>query len=121
MPCYRCGSRQVDPDRGPSPWQRGVRHDRQVLVCPECQATHDWMSKLDRCGSCGSARLVSRLGEVECRDCGWVRPAEPPPALDPGSDAGAGSAAGSGTAGLAEEVAEALGRILGRPVTHPPS
>ncbi len=119
MPCYRCGSRQVDPDRGASPWQRGVRRDRQVLVCPECQAAHSWMLELDRCGSCGGVRLVSRLGEVECRGCGWVRPAEPS-VPESGGEAAGGSAADGGTAGLAEEVAEALGRVLGRPVTHRP-
>ena len=61
-------------------------------------------------------RLVARLGEVECRECGWIRPAEP--VMEP--DAG-GSAAESGTSGLAEEVAEALGRMFGKPFAHPPS
>ena len=116
MPCYRCGSRQVDPDRGRSPWQRGVRNDRQVLVCPECQVAHDWPAALDHCGSCGGVRLISRLGEVECRDCGWVRPAVPPAA---GDAAAISEIAGRGTADLAEEVAQALGRVLGKPVTHP--
>ena len=32
MPCYRCGTRQVDPVRGHSPWRRGVKGDEQVLV-----------------------------------------------------------------------------------------
>jgi hypothetical protein len=136
MPCYRCGARQVDPDRGESPWKRGVRADRQVLICPTCQSATDWMAELDRCPVCLSAHLVRRLGEVECRDCGYVR--------DPGSasgDAGAvtgvpaGAAApaagspGAGspgegeprpepdfgeTPGLAEEVELALARVLGR-------
>jgi hypothetical protein len=74
MPCYRCGTRQVDPDRGESPWKRGVREDRQVLICPGCQTAHEWMADLDRCPVCSSARLVRRLGETECRDCGAVRP-----------------------------------------------
>jgi hypothetical protein len=74
MPCYRCGTRQVDPDRGESPWKRGVRGDRQVLICPGCQTAHDWMADLDRCPVCASVRLVRRLGEAECRDCGAVRP-----------------------------------------------
>jgi hypothetical protein len=74
MPCYRCGTRQVDPDRGESPWKRGVRGDRQVLICPACQTAHDWMADLDRCPTCSSVRLVRRLGEAECRDCGSVRP-----------------------------------------------
>ena len=77
MPCYRCGARQVDPERGESPWKRGVRADRQVLICPTCQSSSDWMAQLDRCPVCLSAHLVRRLGEVECRDCGYVR--------DPGS------------------------------------
>jgi len=74
MPCYRCGTRQVDPDRGESPWKRGVRGDRQVLICPACQMAHDWAADLDRCPACSSVRLVRRLGEAECRDCGSVRP-----------------------------------------------
>ncbi|HUK68154.1 MAG TPA: hypothetical protein VLW50_05280 [Streptosporangiaceae bacterium] len=116
MPCYRCGSRQVDPDRGPSPWQRGVRHDRQVLVCPDCQVAHDWTAELDRCGSCGSVRLISRLGEVECRNCRWVRPASPPAV---GDETLVSDLALSATTDLAEEVAQALGRVLGKPVTQP--
>src|SRR5438132_10718298 len=32
MPCYRCGVRQTDPERGKSPWRRAVREDRLVLV-----------------------------------------------------------------------------------------
>ncbi|RAY10948.1 hypothetical protein DPM19_32980 [Actinomadura craniellae] len=99
MPCFRCGARQTDPTRGPSPWRRGVRADRQVLICPGCQEA----AELDRCASCGSVALICRLGEVECRDCGHVReavrstePAEPAP-------------------GLSEEVAAALNRLLRRP------
>jgi hypothetical protein len=125
MPCYRCGARQVDPDRGESPWKRGVRADRQVLICPACQSSVDWTGELDRCPVCSSVHLVRRLGEVECRDCGYVR--------EPGSSASAGVApvpgvppaagAGSGpggdpdlgaTPGLAEEVELALARVLGR-------
>jgi len=144
MPCYRCGARQVDPDRGESPWKRGVRADRQVLVCPACQASVDWMSELDRCPVCSSAHLVRRLGEVECRDCGYV--SEPgavtaaagtgtgsvgavvaggSEALAGGGGMLAGSGSGSGpgprpepgageTPGLAEEVELALERVLGR-------
>src|SRR5260370_24764653 len=115
MPCYRCGSRQVDPDRGPSPWRRGVRRDRQVLVCPGCQAAHDWTAELDHCGSCGGVRLISRLGEVECRDCGSLRPAAPT-ARDAAT---AGDTTGPATSDLAEEVAEALGRVLGKPAEQP--
>jgi hypothetical protein len=127
MPCYRCGARQVDPDRGESPWKRGVRADRQVLICPTCQSSCDWTGELDRCPVCRSAHLVRRLGEVECRDCGYVR--------DPGSPSGTGlvpgaaaSSSGTGSAGaepraeaefgetpgLAEEVELALARVLGK-------
>jgi len=62
----------VDPVRGHSPWQRGVRGNQQVLICPTCQGIHDWKTDLDQCGRCGSVRLVRRLGEVEGRDCGFV-------------------------------------------------
>ena len=138
MPCYRCGARQVDPARGPSPWKRGVRGNRQVLICPGCQSGRDWASDLDRCPRCGGVRLVRRLGEVECRDCGQVgeagdphgsgssgsgpagsEPAESGPAKGgPGGGDAAGRGAGGGGAGapgadLAEEVAQALDRVLG--------
>ena len=116
MPCYRCGARQVDPDRGESPWKRGVRADRQVLICPTCQSSSDWIGELDRCPVCLSAHLVRRLGEVECRDCGYVR--------DPGGASGGAGPPGEGeprpepdfgeTPGLAEEVELALARVLGR-------
>jgi hypothetical protein len=143
MPCYRCGARQVDPDRGESPWKRGVRADRQVLICPACQSSVDWSGELDRCPVCSSAHLVRRLGEVECRDCGNVRepgssvgvgssgPVTTSAAPASGRDAAAGVEPGlvSGreagpvpdaepglgeTPGLAEEVELALARVLGR-------
>jgi hypothetical protein len=104
MPCYRCGARQVDPDRGASPWKRGVRGDRQVLICPPCQTGRDWAGDLDHCPTCGGVRLVRRLGEVECKDCGQVR--EPAPAAEPARDQD------SAAPGLAEEVAQALDRVL---------
>jgi hypothetical protein len=130
MPCYRCGTRQVDPDRGESPWMRGVRGDRQVLVCPACQVSADWRAELDECPVCASVHLVRRLGEAECRDCGWVRPSAPASgtglpghlaALAPGA-AGGGlepepePAPGSRAAesDLAREVEQALARVLGR-------
>jgi hypothetical protein len=72
MPCYRCGARQTDPGKGPSPWKRGVIADEQVLVCPDCQATHDWVADLDRCSACGSTMLVRALGETRCRQCSHV-------------------------------------------------
>ncbi len=67
---------------------------------------------------------MRRLGEVECRDCGYVRePVGPIPGVTPGATPGAdtGAAAGSDpesdlgvTPGLAEEVELALAKVLGR-------
>lgn len=106
MPCYRCGTRQVDPDRGESPWRRGVREDRQVLICPDCQAAVDWTNELDRCHVCGSVHLVRRLGEVECRDCGAVgQPAQ--------ATLTAAAETEATVADLAEEVERALAKVLG--------
>ena len=76
MPCYHCGMRQTDPERGESPWTRGVLHDHLVLICPACQEAADWTAELDRCARCRSAHLVRRLDEVECLDCGLVREPE---------------------------------------------
>lgn len=113
MPCYRCGTRQVDPDRGESPWRRGVRAGRQVLICPDCQLAVDWAAELDLCQVCGSVHLVRRLGEVECRDCGAV-----------GQQADSGAADGSVTdgsaSGLADEVERALAKVLGPSRQRPP-
>jgi hypothetical protein len=124
MPCYRCGARQVDPDRGESPWKRGVRADRQVLICPACQSSVDWAAELDQCPVCSSMHLVRRLGEVECRDCGDVREPSPPPAgvstisgvarAAPPDDMTGGDRDLGATPGLAEEVELALARVLGR-------
>lgn len=146
MPCYRCGTRQVDPDRGSSPWLRGVRADRQVLICPGCQVDGAWVTDLDRCALCASVHLVRRLGEVECRDCGAAgaeasgSPAGPVAGSVPGpmagsvADAVVGSVAveltvgeisggdeSAGDAvppGLAEEVEQALARVLRWPSTR---
>ena len=63
MPCYRCGTRQVDPARGHSPWRRGVKGDEQVLVCPGCQAAGDWTADLDKCRQCGSVQSQSQEKE----------------------------------------------------------
>jgi hypothetical protein len=112
MPCYRCGTRQVDPVRGQSPWKRGVRGDQQVLVCPDCQAAQDWTADLDRCAKCGSSRLVRRLGEVECRDCEHVAGSDDPGDVKPPSPAGGSGADASGP--LAEEVSRALDKLFGR-------
>ena len=117
MPCYRCDLRQVDPDRGESPWKHGVRDGRQVLICPDCQGSFDWMAELDHCPVCGGVHLVRRLGEIECRDCGMVRDpgdsvSEPMAvSADPASPAGPGGRAAAGT--LAEDVERALERVLG--------
>jgi len=106
MPCYRCGTRQVDPDGGESPWRRGVRADRQVLICPDCQVAVDWMNDLDRCHVCASVHLVRRLGEVECRDCGAVGQSAPVGLTQ--------SAVMDATmAELADEVERALAKVLG--------
>jgi DNA-directed RNA polymerase subunit RPC12/RpoP len=75
MPCYRCGARQTDPGKGPSPWKRGVIDDEQVLVCPDCQTTHDWVADLDHCESCGSTMLLRALGETRCRECSFTKQA----------------------------------------------
>jgi hypothetical protein len=137
MPCYRCGVRQTDPSRGQSPWKRGVRRQSQILICPGCQDTVDWMSEMDRCSRCSSVHLVKRLGEVECRDCGAIVTPEgsgdavladavraEAGVADAGSpDAGSAGVAGEepGGAGpavagrgldLSEEVARALDRVL---------
>jgi hypothetical protein len=83
MPCYRCTRRQTDPGKGPSDWKRGVIAGVQVLICPECQRTHDWQGDLDRCGQCGSALLVRTLGETRCKACGTSSPvASGPPVVD---------------------------------------
>ncbi|HEY6276846.1 MAG TPA: hypothetical protein VIX86_10995 [Streptosporangiaceae bacterium] len=80
-------------------------------MCPGCQGAHDWTDDLDHCGQCGSVRLVRRLGEVECRECGLV--ASSPEVAVVNLDNGQAP-------GLSEEVALALERVLGRSgVQHP--
>ena len=122
VPCYRCGVRQTDPERGKSPWRRGVVHDQLVLICPACHESADGTAELERCAKCRSAHLIRRLGQVECLDCGLVR--EPEAVLNPGTLApvGGGAAVGRAPAGgpgaadtaLADEVGRALDRLLGR-------
>lgn len=108
MPCYRCGVRQTDPERGKSPWRRGVLRDHLVLVCPACQESGDWTADLERCAQCASVHLIRRLDQVECLDCGLVR-VDPailtpvPPTRDSRRDPD-----------LADEVSRALDRLLGR-------
>ncbi len=115
MPCYRCGTRQVDPDRGSSPWLRGVRADRQVLICPACQSAGEWVTDLDRCEFCASIRLVRRLGEVECRECGSVGA---PATLTSATETGATAGDGIPSPGLAEEVEQAIAKVLRRTSRH---
>ena len=113
MPCYHCGTRQVDPGQGPSPWGRGLLNDRQILVCPACQGQRDWTAELDRCGRCGSAHLVRRLDEVECRDCGLIRlTGTIPAARTPGMSGD--SIPSSPDPELAAEVERALAKVLGK-------
>jgi len=130
LPCYRCGVRQADPERGESPWRRGVLRDHLVLVCPACQAAPDWSAELQRCERCASVHLIRRLDQVECLDCGLVRSPAAAGTLSipgtsgtaatsgtPGSGASSGSGATSGPGGdptLAAVVARALERVLGR-------
>jgi predicted nucleic acid-binding Zn-ribbon protein len=103
VPCYRCGTRQVDPEPGkPSPWHRGVVCEHQVLICPDCYPTA--LTELTRCPRCGGVRLVKRLDQVECQDCHLTRDASPEPAVP---------APRSTDSDLAAEVASALARILG--------
>lgn len=116
MPCYRCGTRQTDPDRGSSPWLRGVRADQQVLICPGCQSAADWAADLDRCPVCASTRLVRRLGEAECRDCGHVgEPVAVGSATQVSAvQVSAGATGGPSAPGLSEEVEQALAKVLRR-------
>jgi len=106
VPCHRCGARQVDPVRGPSPWRRGVRDGRQVLVCPDCQRSTDWTADLDACPDCGSTVLVKRLGDVVCRDCG-ASSAVP-------EDAAVSTGGPAEVAEVADDVRAALDRLFGR-------
>jgi len=145
MPCYRCGVRQTDPVRGRSPWKRGVRGGVQVLVCPDCQRTHDWTGDFDRCAACGSTLLVRILGDTHCRACGATGEAVAPgvvsaavttPAVSPAVSSAASSAvspavspavssavspavspAATGSAALAGDVEAALDRLFGRAET----
>jgi hypothetical protein len=97
VPCYRCGVRQTDPERGKSPWRRGVVHDQLVLICPACQESADWTAELERCTRCRSAHLIRRLGQVECLDCGLVREPEALPNPGPGSRLNPGPNPGPGS------------------------
>lgn len=112
MPCVWCLARQTDPGRGPSPWKSGVRAERQVLICPDCQRDRDWTADLDRCAACGSTMLGRRLGETRCRGCGHVGPG-----MSAGDDPAPGSTSAArpdDAADLADEVAAALARLFHR-------
>jgi len=127
VPCYRCGTRQADPEPGKSsPWRRGVISEHQVLVCPACQPAA--LADLMRCVRCGSAYLIRRLDQVECLDCRLIRDAAPDPVATQAPAATAATAAQSappappehespappgGGSALAAEVARALERVLG--------
>jgi len=112
MPCWRCGGRETDPVRGPSPWKRGVRGGAHVLVCPRCQADHDWVADLDHCPHCGSWRLVRQLGQVSCRGCGKTIESDVETlAGAPSSSSGPDVAAGPD---LAADVEAALDRLTRR-------
>ncbi len=103
VPCYRCGTRQVDPEPGkPSPWHRGVVREHQVLICPDCYPSA--IADLSRCARCDSVRLVKRLDQVECLDCRLTRDADAALQVP---------AARTEDSGLAAEVASALARVLG--------
>lgn len=125
MPCYRCGTRQGDPEPGKgSPWRRGVISEHQVLICPACQPAA--LAELSRCPGCGSAHLIRRLDQVECLDCRLTRDADADSGISgaetaPDSDIpdiSVMSRSDSATLrdpGLAAEVARALDRLRGRP------
>jgi hypothetical protein len=132
MPCYRCGTRQVDPEPGKGTrWRQGVVREHQVLICPACQQAA--LADLARCPGCHGTRLIRRLDQVECLDCRLTRDADADPAAlaadtraadtgvaDTGA-AGTGAGADAGgegdppAGGLSAEVARAVARVLGRP------
>jgi hypothetical protein len=131
MPCYSCGARQSDPERGPSPWKRAVVREHLVLVCPACQRRPGWSAELQSCARCESLHLIRRLDQVECLDCRLVRQAAPEDAAAehsaPEGTATEGTATEgtasqdaapadgpAGDAALAAEVASALSRVLYR-------
>jgi hypothetical protein len=77
---------------------------------------HDWKADLDQCSQCGSVRLVRRLGEAECRDCGYVITPEDGavPGMRAAADAGsAGRTRAAADAGAAGGVAVPAGVAVG--------
>jgi hypothetical protein len=108
VPCYQCGTRQIDPEPGkPSPWHRGVVREHQVLICPGCYPAA--LADLTRCSRCDSVRLVKRLDQIECLDCRLTRTV---PADDLDAEPAIPAPRGRDS-GLAAEVASALARVLG--------
>ena len=103
VPCYRCGTRQVDPEPGKaSPWHQGVVREHQVLICPGCYP--EARADLARCSRCDSVRLIKRLDQIECLECRLTRDADVEHVIP---------VARGEDSGLAAEVASALARILG--------
>jgi hypothetical protein len=104
VPCYRCGTRQADPEPGkPSPYHRGVVDEHQVLICPACQPAA--LADLTRCPRCGGVHLIRRLDQVECLDCRLIRAADSSP------DGDIPDTSGGGDSALTDEVARALERM----------
>jgi C4-type Zn-finger protein len=102
--CQRCGARQGDPQRGPSPWARAVSQGEQILVCPVCQQDADWRAGLQRCPTCDGIRLSKTLGVLRCSACGWSGEAVETPEKRASTDEQ-----------LADEVRAALARVLRPP------
>jgi len=51
MPCYRCGTRQVDPEPGKgSPWRQGVVRWKVVNPIPEARDIADYQKALAALG-----------------------------------------------------------------------
>ena len=103
VPCYRCGTRQVDPEPGKaSLWHQGVVREHQVLICPGCYP--EAHADLTRCSRCNSVRLIKRLDQIECLECRLTRDADVEHVIP---------VARGEDSGLAAEVANALARVLG--------
>jgi predicted amidophosphoribosyltransferase len=84
--CFLCGRPTSDPSRRERAWVQASVAGHQVLVCPRCQEERpDWAVQLDRCESCGATRLSVVLGEVVCRECGFVRGTSVEPAWSSGA------------------------------------
>jgi hypothetical protein len=82
-----------------------------VLICPTCQSAGEWVSDLARCEICASIRLVRRLGEVECKECGNVGD---PVTVSSATEIAATAGEGMTSPGLADEVEQAIAKVLRR-------